>query len=241
MTVVPPPFMSDALAAGEIDGYCVADPWDSMAVDAGHGTIILATSQIWRRGTEKVLAVRRPHLESKRDVFEALIRAMRKAAAQSVDPEAFRENAAILARDEYIGVDKAILLRSISENLVLSNGKPPVHFPDFMFQYGEAANFPWMSHGGWLYTQMARWGQTQFSDANYEAACGVFRPDVYRSALRETGDVLPGANSKVEGSLDRIMPVTTEQGEMVLSDNRFFDGHTFDPDRPRDYLSAFRF
>jgi len=35
--------------------------------------------------------------------------------------------------------------------------------------------------------------------------------------------------------------VTTEQGEMVLSDNRFFDGHTFDPDRPRDYLSAFRF
>ena len=134
-----------------------------------------------------------------------------RAAAQSVDPEAFRENAAILARDEYIGVDKAILLRSISENLVLSNGKPPVHFPDFMFQYGEAANFPWMSHGGWLYTQMARWGQTQFSDANYEAACGVFRPDVYRSALRETGDVLPGANSKVEGSLDReVTPAPAE-------------------------------
>ncbi|KZY94116.1 MULTISPECIES: CmpA/NrtA family ABC transporter substrate-binding protein [unclassified Erythrobacter] len=241
MTVVPPPFMSDALAAGEIDGYCVADPWDSMAVDAGHGTIILATSQIWRRGTEKVLAVRRPHLEPKRDVFEALIRAMRKAAAHFVDPEAFRENAAILARDEYIGVDKAILLRSISEKLVLSNGKPPVHFSDFMFQHAEAANFPWISHAGWLYTQMVRWGQTQFADADYQAACAVFRPDIYRSALRETGDVLPGANSKVEGSLDRMIPVTTEQGEMVLSDNRFFDGHTFDPDRPRDYLSAFRF
>lgn len=237
MTVVPPPFMSDALAAGEIDGYCVGDPWGSFAVEQGHGTIILATAQIWRRGTEKVLAVREDKLAERREVYEALIRAMRRAAAQFIDADNFRENAALLARGEYLAVDKDILYRSISERLVLAPGAAPVHYPDFMFQYREAANFPWQSHAAWLYTQMARWRQTTFNRDDYEKACAVFRPDVYRSALRDTGDVLPGANSKVEGSLDNPLAMGTQQGLLTMQDNRFFDGLIFDPDAPEDYLA----
>ncbi len=72
--------------AGEIDGACVGEPWNSVSVERGVGTIMLATAQIWRRGVEKVLAVREPVLEERRPAIEALIRAMRKAGEHFVDP-----------------------------------------------------------------------------------------------------------------------------------------------------------
>ena len=53
-----PPFAADALAAGEVDGICVGEPWNSIAVDRGVGRIVLVTAQLWRRGVEKVLAMR---------------------------------------------------------------------------------------------------------------------------------------------------------------------------------------
>ena len=65
----------------------------------------------------------------------------------------------------------------------------------------------------------------------------VFRPDVYRSALLGTGEPLPGASSKVEGSLTRITAVSTQQGAMVLEDNRFFDGRVFDPAEMATYVA----
>jgi NitT/TauT family transport system ATP-binding protein len=58
ITTVPPPFCADALEAGEVDGICVGEPWNSVAVERGAGTIVLATAQVWRRGVEKVLAMR---------------------------------------------------------------------------------------------------------------------------------------------------------------------------------------
>ena len=39
---VPPPLMSQALADGEIDAFCVGEPWGSVAVDTGAGALLLA-------------------------------------------------------------------------------------------------------------------------------------------------------------------------------------------------------
>ena len=35
IVVIAPPFAADALAAGEVDGICVGEPWNSVAVDRG--------------------------------------------------------------------------------------------------------------------------------------------------------------------------------------------------------------
>jgi two-component system, oxyanion-binding sensor len=239
MATVSPPFVAEAMAAGEIDGACVGEPWNSAAVARGVGVIVLATAQIWRRGVEKVLAFRAPVLEARRPAAEALIRAMRKAAAHFVDPANWEANAAILARPEYVGADPRLILGGISDRLVLVQGADPVHYPDFMFQHREAANFPWVSQAEWLYTQLVRWDRIPFSLADAEAAARVFRPDVYRSALVGTGDLLPGASSKVEGSLAKPTAVTAQQGAMTLATNSFFDGRTFDPDDLEGYLESF--
>jgi NitT/TauT family transport system ATP-binding protein len=238
IVTIPPPFVADALASGEIDGSCVGEPWNSVSVERGVGAIVLATAQIWRRGVEKVLAAREEVLDARRPAFEALIRAMRKAGKHFVDPANWQANAAILARPEYVGADPALILHAISDRLVLRQGGAPVEFSDFMFQHREAANFPWVSQAQWLYTQMVRWDRLEFSPTDAEAAGRVFRPDVYRSALKGTGDALPGASSKVEGSVARATAVTAQQGAMVLEQNTFFDGRVFDPDDLEGYLAG---
>lgn len=235
---VAPPFVADALESGEIDGTCVGEPWNSVAVDRGAGRIVLSTSQIWRRGVEKVLAVKAARLEERRHAIEALIRAMRKAGAHFVDPANWETNATILARPRYLDADPLLVQQAISDRIVLARGMEPVHYPDFMFQHREAANFPWISQALWLYTQMVRWDGLPFNPEDAERAARLFRPEVYRHALTGTGDLLPGASSKVEGSLDRLTAVTAQQGTMVLDQNSFFDGRSFDPDDLTGYLAA---
>ena len=239
IVTIAPPFVADAMATGEIDGACVGEPWNSAAVARGVGVIVLATAQIWRRGVEKVLAFRAPVLEARRPAVEALLRALRKAGAHFVDPANWEENADILARPLYIGADRRLILGAISDRLVLVQGAEPVHYPDFMFQFREAANFPWVSQAEWLYTQLVRWDRLAYSAADAAAAAQVFRPDVYRSALAGTIAPLPGASSKVEGSLARATAVTAQQGAMVMENNSFFDGRSFDPDDIEGYLASF--
>lgn len=238
VATISPPFVADALLSGEIDGACVGEPWNSVAVERGVGVIVLVTAQIWRRGVEKVLALKEPVLEDRRPAVEALIRAMRKAGRHFVDPANWEANAAILARPDYIDGHARLILHAISDRLVLSKGAEPLPYSDFMFQYREAANFPWVSQAQWLYTQMVRWEGIPFDPAAALEAGRVFRPDVYRSALKGTGDILPGASSKVEGSLKQPTSVGTQQGDIVLDNNKFFDDVTFDPDHMDAYLRA---
>lgn len=237
IVTVPPPFCADALEAGEVDGICVGEPWNSVAVERGVGRIVLVTAQIWRRGVEKVLTLREPVLHERRNDVEALIRALIAAARHFVDPANYEVNAAILARPEYLDGSADMIRRAISDRLLLRHGGEPVRYPDFMFQYREAANFPWISQAQWLYTQMVRWEGMDYSANDAAKAAGVFRPDVYRSALLGLPEPLPGASSKVEGSLIGVTSVGTQQGAMTLERNSFFDGMSFDPHDIEGYLA----
>ena len=71
-------------------------------------------------------------------------------------------------------------------------------------------------------------------------AARVFRPDVYRRALIGTGDPLPGASSKVEGSLTGPTSVAMQQGIITMERNTFFDGKIFDPSHLAEYVDGQR-
>ena len=237
IATVPPPFCADALEAGEVDAICVGEPWNSVAVERGAGEIVLVTAQIWRRGVEKVLAMREAVLEDRRDEAEALVRALIVAGRHFVNPANHSVNAAILARADYLDGSAALIEQAISDRLLLARGGRTVHYPDFMFQYREAANFPWVSQAEWLYSQMVRWDGTAYAAEDAARAAHVFRPDVYRSALLGSAEPLPGASSKVEGSLAGPLAVSTQQGIMTMEKNQFFDGMVFDPSDIPGYLT----
>ncbi|MBB3691883.1 ABC transporter substrate-binding protein [Sphingomonas sp. BK580] len=238
IVVTSPTFAADALAAGEVDGLCVGEPWNSIAVDRGVGRIALATAQIWRRGVEKVLAMRAEVAAERADATARLIRALHAAAAHFVLPDSAEESAAILARPVYLDAPAEAIRRAITDRVRLVAGGTPVHYPDFMFQYREAANFPWRSQAAWLYAQMTRWDGRAFDAGEAGVASATFRPDLYRAALAGTGAPLPGASSKLEGALDEPIGAGSTQGRLVLGTDRFFDGRAFDPDDIPGYLAG---
>ncbi len=235
---IAPSLCAAALETGEVDGICVGEPWNSVAVERGAGVIVLASAQIWRRGVEKVLAMNESLLAERRDDVEALIRALIQTGHHFVDPANWDENAGILARPEYLDGSAPIIRRAIADKLLLARDGAQAHYADYMFQYREAANFPWVSQAEWLYTQMVRWEGTGFQADEARRAAQVFRPDIYRSALIGTGEPLPGASSKVEGSVRQTTVVGMQQGSMTMESNRFFDGGEFDPADMPGYLAA---
>ena len=237
IVTIAPPFAADALAAGEVDGICVGEPWNSVAVERGVGAIVTVTAHIWQRGVEKVLAMQTARMEAGRELVHRLIRAMYNAGKAFIEPARLEENAAILARPEYLDGPAPLIERAISDRIKLAAGTEPLHIPDFMFQHREAANFPWVSQAAWLYAQMVRAGHAKKSVKDYAAAQKVFRPDVYRAALAGTNVPLPGASAKLEGGIARPTGVGTVQGRLLLGPDQFFDGRSFDPDHLDDYLA----
>ncbi len=237
ITVTSPTFAADALAAGEVDGICVGEPWNAIAVDRGVGRIALATAQIWRRGVEKVLALRSDTAAERPAALAALLRALHAAAEYFVRPDTAQDSAALLARPEYCDAPVAAILRAITDRIRVTPGGAPVAYPDFMFQHREAANFPWRSQAAWLYAQMVRWDGLRFSAADAATAQSVFRPDLYRAALAGSGAPLPNASSKLEGALDSPIGAGSTQGRLLLGQDRFFDGRAFDPDDIAGYLA----
>jgi ABC-type nitrate/sulfonate/bicarbonate transport system substrate-binding protein len=57
IVVIPPPRMVEQMRVGAVDGFCVGAPWNAVAEAEGVGRILLAASQFWPGGPDKVLGV----------------------------------------------------------------------------------------------------------------------------------------------------------------------------------------
>jgi NitT/TauT family transport system ATP-binding protein len=239
LVVIPPPLMVESLRAGHVHGFCVGEPWNSLAVDAGLGRIVAAGSEIWRMSPEKVLGVQSSWAEANPQALASLIRALDKAAAWCDLAENREALAALLSREGYTGVPQDVLARSLSGVVRLGPDGAIRTVPDFILFHRNAANFPWVSQALWLYSQMLRWGQTAAGPETEAAARRVFRPDLYRQALGMSGAPLPAASAKLEGSLAGPREIGALSGSLWLGPDRFFDGRVFDPDDIAGYLAGF--
>ena len=79
--VVPPPQMVANLKAGHLDGFCVGEPWNSMAVHAKAGWIAATSADLDPGHPEKILMVRTDFALKRNDEHLALIAALREAKA----------------------------------------------------------------------------------------------------------------------------------------------------------------
>lgn len=234
IVIVPPPLMADALKSGMLDGFCVGEPWNSVAVDLGVGRTLTTKSRIWRNSPEKVLGVSEKFQQQNPDLLSALIRALYKAAQWSGDPTNIPALAALLSSTNYIDVSSNLLERSLRGQMDATQTPDP----DFFIPFAKAATFPWHSHGLWFYSQMVRWGHVKWSPDHISAVTGCYRPDLYRKALGDLASSIPSANAKVEGALKQPVHVGTTKGELLLGPDGFFDGEIFDPDHLHAYLKA---
>ncbi len=235
IVVVPPPFQPDALAARRTDGYIVGEPFGSVAVARGIGRIITTKSAIWRLSPEKVLGTRIQWAERYPEQLAALVRAVTRAARWCGDPDNLPRLAEMLSREDRLQQSAELLMRPLSGHLLFGPDNAR-QIDDFYVPFRHAANFPWVSHAMWFYSQMVRWGQVEHSLENAAKARASYRPDIYRAALAGQAIAVPGANAKVEGALHEPMMVGAIGGSLTLGPDGFFDGTEFDPDRLDEYI-----
>lgn len=236
---LPPSQAPDALSAGEIDGFCVGEPWNGVAVARGAGVIATTKASIWRSSPEKVLAVNADYAAREPDAVASLVRALWRAAAWCGMRENHTELAAILSRPEFVDADSALIEATLDGRIAVAPGRV-VEQRDFFVPFARAATFPWKSHALWLYSQMVRWGHAIHTPETAALAADAYRPDIYRAALRPLGASLPAANAKVEGALTAVAPAGSTGGDLLLGPDGFFDGTIFDPSDLDAYIAAQR-
>jgi NitT/TauT family transport system ATP-binding protein len=217
LVVLPPPYMVDSLANGQVDAFCVGAPWNSIAVDRGVGNILHFVSDILVRSVEKVLAVRRGWSEKNPELVAALVRAAFRAAEFIERPENRFDVARLLARPEYIGVDADVILRTLEGRLKISADGTVRESSRYLLVGREDAPRPDPAQAAWLYAQMVRWGQTAIGPEALATAKAVFRPDLFDAALGREGKA-------------------THASHAVGA----FAGPAFDADDIGGYLAAFR-
>lgn len=226
---VPPPLMSDAIAAGEIDAFCVGEPWGSLAVEKGLGSLILPGRAIWQFAPEKVLAMRSDWAEAEQSLSARLLRAVWRAGAWLSDPSSADLASELLSRASALDLPPDLVERAITGNLVIRPSGELRKVPGFVEFHHGATSFPWRSQAQWIGTRLARRHGKPLA-LSADAAASVFRTDLFRRALHGLTD-LPGASSKLEGALGVETAVASESGSVHLVPDRFFDGRIFDPSR----------
>ncbi|WP_133715967.1 MULTISPECIES: CmpA/NrtA family ABC transporter substrate-binding protein [Methylocaldum] len=239
LVVIPPPHMVKYLSSGEIDGYCVGEPWNAQAVATGVGRTLITDYEIWNNKPEKVLGVNREWAEQHPNTHRAMLMALLEAAQWIDQPENRIEVADILAREEYVNAPADVVKMSMVGSFRYQVDAAPAPLPDFNVFFRYAATFPWRSHAVWFITQMYRWGQLRDPVDMRKLAEEVYRPDLYREAAQALGLPFPTADYKTEGQHGEPWTLREATEPMILGTDRFLDGGTFDALRPVDYLERF--
>lgn len=239
LVVIPPEQMIEALSLGQIDGYCVGEPWNNAAVVAGIGRTLITSSEIWSCSPEKVLAVRNEWADTHSETHAALISAMLETSVWLDRPSNRVTAAQIIANPQYVNVPFDEVVGSLSGKNRQTGGALRMDMPDFNVFHRYAANFPWQSHAKWILAQMIRWGHAPANLDVDAVSKSAFRPDFYRRVAAEQGVACPIPNQKVEGAHSSAWVLTDATAPIAFGPNQFIDGRIFDPENMSGYLSGF--
>jgi len=193
IVIVPPPQMPGHLEAGNLDGFCVGEPWNSAAVQSRAGWCVATSAELDPGHPEKVLMVRRDFAEEREEEHLALVAALLDACEYCAAPENHEKIIATLARAEYVNATAAVLRRGLSGPFDFGRGSArPV--PDFFIFHGHDANEPSADKAARVVELVRASGLCPRPlDLNLGLSHRVYRPDIFFEArkLQETRPTKP--------------------------------------------------
>ncbi len=199
MIVLPPEQMCDSLARGIIDGYCVGEPWNTVAVEQGIGTVAASGYQLWNNAPEKVLGVTQHWHDTHPATHLRLRLAVMEACRQLTQMDARVRVAELLSQREYLNLPTRLLLPSLSGQFRFSKQDEPIAMPDFHVFWKYQAGFPWRSQASWMLEQCsALLGRPIAAEPAGALVQQCWRPALYREAARLLGLPSPSQDSKDE-------------------------------------------
>lgn len=215
---LPPPQMVSNLEAGNIDGFCVGEPWNSYAVKQNLGYVIATDLDIWNGHPEKVLGMREEWVNKYPATHLALVKALLEACEYCDDRRHRQEILDYLALPQYVGTSTEYISPGFLTEYDQGNDAEAEMLLDFNQFYVKQSNYPSRSEGLWILTQLARWGYIDFPKNWVEIIERVRRPDLFGEACRHLGW------PDLEGDHHNVS---------------LFDGMVFTPNDPLGYIKRF--
>ncbi len=217
---VPPPQMVANMRVGNMDGFCVGEPWGHRAIVDGVGITATTTQDIWKDHPEKVLGTSLDFVKKNPNTCRAMMAAILDAG-KWIDASLANKNkmAEVIADKSYVNTSKDVIDQRIMGRYQNGLGKT-WDDPNYMKFYNDGAvNFPYLSDGMWFMTQHRRWGLLK-EDPDYLAvAKAVNQIDLYKEAAAMTKTSIPKD------------PMRT---------SKLMDGTVWDGKNPKAYAASFK-
>ncbi|KAF0191206.1 MAG: nitrate/nitrite transport system substrate-binding protein [Gammaproteobacteria bacterium] len=217
--VVPPPQMVANMRVGNMDGFCVGEPWNARAIADKIGFTAITTQEIWKDHPEKVLGTTLEFVQKYPNTARALLMAVLEASMY-IDATANRASVAkVISSKSYVNAPEEVIEGRFLGHYDNGIGKT-WQDPDYMKFYNDGAvNFPYLSDGMWFLTQHRRWGLLQ-TDPDYLAvAKKVNQIDLYKQAAAHLKVPVPGD---------------------VMRASKLFDGTPWNGKDPKGYAAGFK-
>ena len=203
--VVPPPQMVANMRIGNMDGYCVGEPWNARAVFDKLGFTVATSQDIWADHPEKVLATTADFVAKNPNTARALIMAVLEAS-KYIDATANRAKVAeLISAKSYVNAPKDVILGRFLGDYDNGAGKKWKD-PNYMKFFADGAvSYPYLSDGMWFLTQHKRWGMLK-SDPDYLAvAKKINRIDLYTEAAKQVGVSIPASPMRSSKLMDGVV------------------------------------
>jgi nitrate/nitrite transport system substrate-binding protein len=219
--VVPPPQMVANMKVGTMEAFCVGEPWNDQLVHQNIGFTALTTGELWKDHPEKSFAVRADWADKNPKTAQAALMAVEEAQIWCDKMENKAEMCEIVARRSWFNVPVDDIISRAKGNIDYGDGRKVENSPHIMKYWANFASYPFRSHEQWFLTEDIRWGKFAPDFDTKGIIAKVNREDLWKDA------------AKAIGVADAEIPKSTSRGVET-----FFDGKTFDPDKPEVYLAS---
>lgn len=222
LIVIPPPQMVSNMKEGQMEAFCVGEPWNAQLVNQGVGYTALTTGELWNNHPEKAFAMRQDWVDKNPKAAKALLMAIQEAQIWCDDAKNKQEMADIVSKREYFKAPAKDIVDRAMGKFDYGNGRVEENSQHLMKFWNNNASYPYQSHDLWFLTEDIRWGYLPASTDTKALVKKVNREDIWREAAKAIGQ-------------EAAIPKSTSRGVET-----FFDGTKFDPENPEAYLKALK-
>jgi nitrate/nitrite transport system ATP-binding protein len=194
--VVPPPRTVAALQDGLVHGFCVGEPWHTLAIETGAGFNVASTQSMWPGHPEKVLATTAQWADAHPNTARALIAALLDTARYVDDPANRETVARRLAQPDLIGQPADLIAGCLAGQGRDGLGRQWQDKDGLTFFDAGRATYPYQSDGMWFLTQFVRWGLLREAPDYRALATEVQRTALYAEAAAAAGVPVPASTDR---------------------------------------------
>jgi nitrate/nitrite transport system substrate-binding protein len=217
---VPPPQMVANMRVGNMDGYCVGEPWGHRAIADGIGITATTTQDIWPDHPEKVLGTTaefaKKYPNTARAVTAAILEASKWIDAGLQNKMKMAET---IADKAYVNTSVDVINQRILGRYQNGLGKTWDDKNHMKFYADGNATFPYLSDGMWFLTQHKRWGLLKDHPDYLNVAKQINHIDIYKQAATASNTPVP---------------------KDVMRTSKFMDGVVWDGKDPKKYADSFK-